>query len=76
MLQRREQVRQPATGVVVMPIRKMAVNIGPKHCAGLITDPGMDCQTPTSSQGPQLVFAVALPQTSIELVQGSRIWFV
>jgi hypothetical protein len=29
--QRSKQVRQPATGVVVMPIRNVAVNRAPKH---------------------------------------------
>jgi hypothetical protein len=43
--QRRKHVRQPATGVVVMPIRGVAVNAAPKHCSGLITDTEPSCQT-------------------------------
>jgi len=34
--QRREHDRQPATGVVVMPVRMMAA-IGRKHCAPAYT---------------------------------------
>ena len=34
--QRREHDRQPATGVVVMPVRMMAA-IGAKHCASAYT---------------------------------------
>jgi hypothetical protein len=36
--------RQPATAVVVMPVRMMAA-IGAKHCTGLIPDSAGDCQT-------------------------------
>jgi hypothetical protein len=42
--QRLQHDRQPATGVVVMPITMMAV-IGAKHCSGLIPEPPAGCQT-------------------------------
>jgi len=41
--QRRKQVRQPAT-VVVVPISNVAVNFASKHCSGLITDGRSCCQ--------------------------------
>jgi hypothetical protein len=36
--QRRKQVQQPATDVVVMPKPCVAVTVVPKHCEGLIPD--------------------------------------
>src|SRR5436190_5787086 len=43
--QRRKHVRQPVTSVVVMPICCVGVNVGSKHCTGLITDELSACQT-------------------------------
>ena len=42
--QRREHDRQPATSVVVMPIRMMAVTVVAKHRLGLIHEPARGCQ--------------------------------
>lgn len=42
--QRREHDRQPATGVVVMPIPMMAANRA-KHCSRLIPETTRHCQT-------------------------------
>ena len=45
LFQRREHVRQPATGVVEMPIVSVAVvNCSSEHCEGLITDASAACQ--------------------------------
>jgi hypothetical protein len=53
LCQRRD--RQPATGVVVMPVRMMAA-IGAKHRLGLIPECRQYCQTLDGSSVERVIF--------------------